>query len=100
MPGTTLDQALATMERVRREVAAVTIKIPHAPTTARITTSVGLAGTEGQRRTAEELIRGADARLFEAKRLGRDRVVGPSETRPTGELMAVRAAPAAGAAER
>ena len=100
MPGTALEHALATMERVRHEVAAMTVKIPHAATSARITTSVGISGTEGQHRTAEELIRGADARLFEAKRLGRDRVVGPAQTRSTGDLMAVRAAPAGGAPGR
>jgi diguanylate cyclase (GGDEF)-like protein len=97
MPGTTVDNAVATMERVRREVAETTIKLPGTATSARITTSVGVAGTGGQRRTAEELIRGADARLFEAKRLGRDRVVGPTQTLTTGELMAVRAGPGTGA---
>jgi diguanylate cyclase (GGDEF)-like protein len=72
--------AMAAMERVedmRQTVEQLPLSIPRREDSARVTVSIGLAvyGTDGTQ--AEDLLDRADARLFEAKAGGRNRLVGP-----------------------
>ncbi len=78
-------------ERLRRAVEA--LAIPHAGNTPPVMTiSVGIATwheTDG--RDAASVLQEADAALYEAKEHGRNRVIGPSNRRPTGhELLTTR----------
>jgi diguanylate cyclase (GGDEF)-like protein len=68
LPATDRDGAREVAERVRAQVARASV--PHGP----VTVSAGLAETDGTL-PVPELIARADARLYEAKRAGRDRVV-------------------------
>ena len=74
LPDTTLDAALASVERLR--VLALAIRVPHAEgdTPLRVTFSAGLATTADGARSLDEIIGRADAALYEAKNEGRDLV--------------------------
>ncbi len=73
-PETTLEGALAVGERVRAQVAAQRVEVAASAWTGTVTVSVGAAARHGGMGGAEELLRAADAALFEAKRGGRNRV--------------------------
>ncbi len=86
-PSMTAKDALDRVEQIRRAVELHPILIPRRPDQAYVTISVGVAayGLDGV--TAEDLLDRADARLFEAKQAGRNRVVGPAaEGIPRQEL--------------
>lgn len=74
LPDTTLDAALASVERLR--VLALAIRVPGAgeETAMRLTFSAGLATTAQGARSLDEIIARADAALYEAKNDGRDLV--------------------------
>jgi diguanylate cyclase (GGDEF)-like protein len=74
LPDTTLDAALASVERLR--VLALAIQVPGADQEAqfRVTFSAGLASTADGARSLDEIIARADAALYEAKNEGRDLV--------------------------
>ncbi|MDE2051473.1 MAG: GGDEF domain-containing protein, partial [Gammaproteobacteria bacterium] len=74
LPDTTLDAALASVERLR--VLALAIRVPCAGEEAplRVTFSAGLATTADGARSLDEIIARADAALYEAKNEGRDLV--------------------------
>ncbi len=74
LPDTTLDAALASVERLR--VLALAIQVPGATQEApmRVTFSAGLATTADGPRSLDEIIARADAALYEAKNEGRDLV--------------------------
>jgi diguanylate cyclase (GGDEF)-like protein len=74
LPDTTLDAALASVERLR--VLALAIQVPGADkdTPMRVTFSAGLATTAEGARSLDEIIARADAALYEAKNEGRDLV--------------------------
>ena len=73
LPDTTLDAALASIERLR--VLALAIKVPCTDgETIRVTFSAGLATTADGARSLDEIIARADAALYEAKNEGRDLV--------------------------
>ena len=74
LPDTTLDAALASVERLR--VLALAIQVPCADQEAqfRVTFSAGLATTADGARSLDEIIARADAALYEAKNEGRDLV--------------------------
>lgn len=74
LPDTTLDAALASIERLR--VLALAIQVPAAQgeTPLRVTFSAGLATTADGARSLDEIIARADAALYEAKNEGRDLV--------------------------
>ena len=75
LPDTTLDAALASVERLR--VLALAIRIPGADeeeAPLRVTFSAGLATTAEGPRSLDEIIARADAALYEAKNEGRDLV--------------------------
>ncbi len=74
LPDTTLDAALASVERLR--VLALAIQVPCADREmqVRVTFSAGLATTADGARSLDEIIARADAALYEAKNEGRDLV--------------------------
>ncbi|MGV8959535.1 MAG: GGDEF domain-containing protein [Stenotrophomonas sp.] len=67
MPGTPLDAAQLQCEHLRQSVSLLPIGLP-------ISISVGVA-VHRRGESAEQTLRRADSALYEAKRLGRDRVV-------------------------
>jgi len=76
MPATGATQAHATASRIQQTLHAepFAIEPPTGPETIRQTASIGVA-TWDKRETPEGLERRADEAMYEAKRLGRDRVV-------------------------
>ncbi|MGA7537993.1 MAG: diguanylate cyclase [Steroidobacteraceae bacterium] len=72
LPDTTLDAALASVERLR--VLALAIQVPGADAPVRVTFSAGLATTGDGAHSLDEVIARADAALYEAKNEGRDLV--------------------------
>jgi diguanylate cyclase (GGDEF)-like protein len=76
LPGTDIDAALDALDQVRVAVGLTDIALPKGGT-ARIQVSIGVAAWGHDARTPEGLLEIADARLYEAKEAGRNRVVGP-----------------------
>ena len=76
LPETPPDGATTKLERVVRTIAERDFTITKNRTALRLTVSVGVAGAPGDVDDMGRLLQVADARLFEAKRAGRDRVVG------------------------
>ena len=72
LPDTTLDTALASMERLR--IAALAIQLPSSGAGLRVSFSAGLATNDLGIKTLDEVIAQADAALYEAKSRGRDLV--------------------------
>jgi diguanylate cyclase (GGDEF)-like protein len=89
LPGMGADAAMERVEDMRQTVEQLPLSIPRREDSARVTVSIGLAvyGADGTQ--AEDLLDRADARLFEAKAAGRNRLVGPplgtSLVQPAGE---------------
>ena len=77
LPGCAHEDALAVAERVRRELAR---RGGNAP----ITMSAGVATFPVHASDGDPLVTAADASLYEAKRRGRDCVVGQSDLRLPG----------------
>jgi two-component system cell cycle response regulator len=78
MPETTLNQARTRLETVRVAIAAEAIKLPKRDELVRVTVSGGVACWPTDAENPDDLIHIADARLFHAKALGRNRVVSSS----------------------
>ncbi len=78
MPETTLNQARIRMEAIRVAVAAEAIKLPKREEHVRVTVSAGVACWPTDAENPDDLLHIADARLFHAKALGRNRVVSSS----------------------
>jgi two-component system cell cycle response regulator len=75
MPRTPGDIACLTAERLRRSICASAFIIPGiAPL--EVTVSIGVACSESNDDTPESLLKRADEALYEAKRAGRNRVIG------------------------
>jgi diguanylate cyclase (GGDEF)-like protein len=74
LPDTTLDAALASVERLRALALAIQVPTPDKDAPMRITFSAGLATTGDGARSVDEIIARADAALYEAKNEGRDLV--------------------------
>jgi diguanylate cyclase (GGDEF)-like protein len=72
LPETTLTQAVVVAERIRRDVAAITV--PHGNTPIRFTCSIGVAEQTPAVNDLDALLRSADEAMYEAKAQGRDRV--------------------------
>ncbi|HEV7137848.1 MAG TPA: GGDEF domain-containing protein [Steroidobacteraceae bacterium] len=91
LPGTTLDAALASIERLR--VLALAIRVPYGEGEAplRVTFSAGLATTADGARSLDEIIGRADAALYEAKNEGRDLVRIDRESYQTASTAVRRA---------
>lgn len=74
LPDTTLDAALASIERLRVLAMAIQVPCPDENVSIRVTFSAGLATTADGARSLDEIIARADAALYEAKKEGRDLV--------------------------
>jgi len=70
MPGTTLDVALAVVERLR--AVAQTIEVPGAGETIKVSVSAGLALNDSQPHSLDALVARADVALYRAKHDGRN----------------------------
>jgi diguanylate cyclase (GGDEF)-like protein len=77
LPGMDADAAMERVEDMRMTVEQLPLSIPRREDSAKVTVSIGLAvyGADGTQ--AEDLLDRADARLFEAKEKGRNRLIGP-----------------------
>jgi len=78
MPETTLNQSRVRLETVRENIAAEAIKLPKRADQVRVTVSAGVACWPTDGENPDDLLHIADARLFHAKALGRNRVVSSS----------------------
>ncbi|MGH6949954.1 MAG: PleD family two-component system response regulator [Vitreimonas sp.] len=76
MPRTAGDIACLAAERLRRQICAAPFSAPGLTHAIEITISIGVACSEGPNDTAQSLLKRADEALYEAKRAGRNRVVG------------------------
>ncbi|MBA2627727.1 MAG: GGDEF domain-containing protein [Gemmatimonadales bacterium] len=77
MPVTTAEQVVDKLESLRQAIAGTPIRLPRQQASAQLTISAGIAVFPTDGVTADELIDQADARLFQAKEAGRNRIVGP-----------------------
>ncbi len=84
LPGCESDAALALAERIRAAIGGTPVDTSEGVVA--VTASAGAATLRDAGRTAEELIRAADAALYRAKGTGRDRVerAMPSDATPHG----------------
>lgn len=83
MPATSAVQGMRKVEAMRDKLSKVGIPLPKTESlTAKLTVSAGLAVFPDDGVTADELLDCADERLFEAKSMGRNRVIGPGEHMP------------------
>jgi len=76
LPDTGPNIALEKLEEIRAEVQSLVIELPRGQGTVTLTLSAGIATFPDDGQSAEELVDQADSRLFRAKGLGRNRVVG------------------------
>jgi diguanylate cyclase (GGDEF)-like protein len=74
-PDTDVAQAVARLEALRHEVAGLRVQTGRSAFT--VTMSVGVASFPADGAGTAEVLAAADGRTFEAKNLGRNRVVGP-----------------------
>lgn len=78
MPATSALQGMRKVEAIRDKLSKSNIPLPKTESlTAKLTVSAGLAVFPEDGVTADELLDCADERLFQAKSMGRNRVVGP-----------------------
>ena len=84
LPVTTAEQAFEKLETTRRAIAELRIRLPKQQTTAQLTISAGIAVFPDDGFTADELLDAADARLFQAKEAGRNRVFGAVQADAVG----------------
>ena len=78
-PASDAAQAVARLDGLRQEIAGMSLHIGRVEL--KVTMSVGVASWPEDGATFEEVLAKADARTFEAKRLGKNCVVGPGLTR-------------------
>ena len=78
MPETSLNAARKRLEAIRDAVAAEPIQVPKRAESVRVTVSAGVAWWPADGEDPDDLLHTADARLFHAKALGRNRVVSSS----------------------
>lgn len=76
LPETDLEMATEKLEAIRRMVADTPVNIPKKKVQARLTISIGVSCLPDDGLMGDDLLNAADARLFEAKRSGRNRIVG------------------------
>ena len=89
MPGTSPEAALVRVEALRREIAGTPIDLGDGQVL-RVDFSAGIAGTpaDAEATTPKALVTCADARLLAAKRAGRARCIGWSES--SSSMLQVR----------
>ena len=81
-PDTDVDQAVLKLESLRQEIAG--LRLQAGRTTFTVTVSVGVASFPADGGETAAVLAAADARAFEAKRLGKNRVVGPPPAKVPG----------------
>ena len=86
LPDTGPDIALEKLEEIRVEVESMLIELPRGQGSVALTLSAGIATYPDDGTNADELVDEADARLFRAKGLGRNRVVGGAPAMPSATL--------------
>lgn len=75
LPGTTVEGARSVAEEIRQSVLALDLQHEFSPAGPRVSVSLGVASTtSGAAASPAELQRASDVALYEAKRLGRNRV--------------------------
>lgn len=75
-PGTLQDEIEARLENLRAGIESNRFRCPSQGAELRVTVSIGVAQIPGEGTRVDEALTIADARLYEAKRAGRNRVVG------------------------
>ena len=75
LPGMKKEDAIVRMEQIRREIESLPIKVSDRTLPAGITVSIGVATWPEDGDSADEVLSRADSCLYEAKRLGRNRVI-------------------------
>ncbi|MDE2135064.1 MAG: PleD family two-component system response regulator [Alphaproteobacteria bacterium] len=75
MPDTDVTYACSVAERLRKSIETTPIEISRAPGKLNITISIGIAQSENETDSAEDLLYRADQALYRAKKAGRNRVV-------------------------
>jgi diguanylate cyclase (GGDEF)-like protein len=78
LPETPCANAIERLEAIRIAVAGLLLPVPAGDLPGRITVSIGVAGWPADGVDTREVIARADARLYQAKALGRNRLVGPA----------------------
>lgn len=91
LPGTRLDSAVNTAERIRTAIEQIPIRVERAQV--RVTVSIGVASVELVPTTLEALIDSADRAMYDAKRGGRNRVMPPPK--PPVQRVTLMTPPAA-----
>jgi two-component system cell cycle response regulator len=76
MPGAPIEAALRVAERIRRDVGSVPFRVLDGEAALDVTVSIGVATVSGPNDTPDALLKRADEGVYEAKRRGRDQVVG------------------------
>ena len=76
MPNTTGDVGCLAAERLRRQVCAAPFPVSAPCGELDVTVSIGVAAVDANDENADALIKRADEALYEAKRAGRNRVIG------------------------
>lgn len=76
---TTIDKILPSLEHIRKEVENTKIYFNN-DLLPPITTSIGVAQAPEQGKTVSDIIRAADVGLYEAKKLGRNRIITASQS--------------------
>jgi diguanylate cyclase (GGDEF)-like protein len=76
-PETAPHEAVEKLEAIREHVAQMALALPQLSMPVRLTISAGVSSFPGDGQRLEDVLFSADARLFGAKRGGRNRVVGP-----------------------
>jgi diguanylate cyclase (GGDEF)-like protein len=86
LPGMNMDQARGRVEEIRFAVESLPLPLPRTGEFAKVTISAGIAECGPDGTSGEDLLDLADARLLDAKRSGRNRIVceGPAARRGSG----------------
>jgi diguanylate cyclase (GGDEF)-like protein len=75
LPNTLLQAATLLAERVRRTIAGTSLEIPGVSSTITITISIGVAAATNEMSGIDDMLRNADAAMYQAKRHGGNHVV-------------------------
>lgn len=86
LAGTSAARGVEKLEELRVHIGLQDIALPRGGR-GKLTVSIGVAAWGEDGRSVDQLVDAADARLYEAKRAGRNRVVGPPDDRPPPTLL-------------